>query len=220
MDSVHCSSCGRVTGHRKALGWGTFFAVLLTGGFWLLALPFYPNRCIICGELAQSQEKSRWQKVFESEDFRVRPGVLVICLGLIIGTVMVSLLVHKLKERSTHFVLPPEQVDSLPSTAENLIQVAGHGDTYAVQVLLSKGVDPNAKDRFGWTALMFAARDGHLPVIQILIEKGADPSAKNVAGETALDIARKEDRTQIESLLEQVKTKIITTKKDRKESKK
>jgi hypothetical protein len=31
------------------LGWGTFFAALLTFGFSLLLIPFYPKRYIICG---------------------------------------------------------------------------------------------------------------------------------------------------------------------------
>jgi hypothetical protein len=190
-----------------------FFAVFLTGGFWLLAIPLYPKRCIVCGELAHSQGTFSWQEVFESEDFKVRPGVWVTCLGLIIGAVMVLPLLNKLKERSTHFVLPHEQVASLSPSEENLLQVAGHGDTYALQVLLGKGANPNAKDRFGYIALMFAARNGHLPVVQTLLEKGADPTAKNVVGETALDIARKEGHTQIESLLQQAKTKVIRTRK-------
>lgn len=36
-------------GFKRSLGLGTFFAVTLTGGSWLLALPFYPQRCIGCG---------------------------------------------------------------------------------------------------------------------------------------------------------------------------
>lgn len=34
---------------RRAFGWGTFFAVVISGGLWLLALPFYPIRCSTCG---------------------------------------------------------------------------------------------------------------------------------------------------------------------------
>jgi hypothetical protein len=44
-----CSNCGKETGHQRKLGFGTFFAVVLTAGFWLLAIPLYPKRCIICG---------------------------------------------------------------------------------------------------------------------------------------------------------------------------
>jgi hypothetical protein len=49
MQEKYCSNCGRNTGHKRAIGWGTFFAVLITGGFWFLAIPFYPKRCIMCG---------------------------------------------------------------------------------------------------------------------------------------------------------------------------
>lgn len=51
MITTFCASCTRATGHKRALGWGTFFAVVLTGGFWLLAIPFYQKRCMICGSL-------------------------------------------------------------------------------------------------------------------------------------------------------------------------
>jgi hypothetical protein len=46
---ILCPNCQKRTGHKRALGFGTFFAVLLTAGFWLLAIPFYPKRCITCG---------------------------------------------------------------------------------------------------------------------------------------------------------------------------
>lgn len=49
MITEYCPSCHRETGHKRALGWGTFFAAILTWGFWLLILPFYPKRCIVCG---------------------------------------------------------------------------------------------------------------------------------------------------------------------------
>lgn len=49
MKVRYCPTCGKDTGHQRRLGFGTFFAVVLTGGLWLLALPFYPKRCIVCG---------------------------------------------------------------------------------------------------------------------------------------------------------------------------
>jgi len=49
MKMIHCSNCGKTTGHKRALGFGTLFMVLLTGGLWLIAIPFYPVRCIVCG---------------------------------------------------------------------------------------------------------------------------------------------------------------------------
>ena len=50
MEMIYCSVCGKKTGHKRSLGFGTFFAVLVTGGLWLLAIPGYPKRCVICGD--------------------------------------------------------------------------------------------------------------------------------------------------------------------------
>ena len=50
MEIKFCGNCNRRTGRMRKLGWGTFFAILITYGFWLLTIPFYPKRCIICGE--------------------------------------------------------------------------------------------------------------------------------------------------------------------------
>lgn len=50
MNCYHCPNCNKVTGHKRALGIGTLFIVFLTAGFWLLFIPLYPKRCIICGD--------------------------------------------------------------------------------------------------------------------------------------------------------------------------
>ena len=49
MEMLYCKNCEQVVGHKRSLGIGTFFAVLVTGGLWLLAIPSYPLRCIVCG---------------------------------------------------------------------------------------------------------------------------------------------------------------------------
>jgi len=46
---IFCPNCNKLTGYKRALGFGTFFAVVVTAGFWLLAIPLYPKRCIACG---------------------------------------------------------------------------------------------------------------------------------------------------------------------------
>jgi hypothetical protein len=45
----YCLQCGRQTVHRRRIGRGTWVAVILTCGIWLLALPFYAVRCVDCG---------------------------------------------------------------------------------------------------------------------------------------------------------------------------
>jgi hypothetical protein len=49
MQMAYCPKCSQETGFQRKLGFGTLFAVIITCGFWLLALPFYPKRCNICG---------------------------------------------------------------------------------------------------------------------------------------------------------------------------
>ena len=49
MITYYCENCGMNTGFKRSLGWGTFFMVIITGGFWLLLIPFYPTRCTRCG---------------------------------------------------------------------------------------------------------------------------------------------------------------------------
>ncbi len=57
MRFLYCDNCGRKSGYKRQFGWGTFFAVICTLGFWLLFLPFYPVRCQTCG----NREKYSWE---------------------------------------------------------------------------------------------------------------------------------------------------------------
>ena len=54
-----------------------------------------------------------------------------------------------------------------------LMEAALRGDTEKVKALLAQGADVNAKTRFGGTALMYAARNGHKEIVRILWEAGA-----------------------------------------------
>ena len=63
--------------------------------------------------------------------------------------------------------------------AEDLISAAFRGDAAAVQALLAKGADVNAKNNDGVTALMVASENGHLDVVQALLAKGAEVNAKD-----------------------------------------
>ena len=49
MIEVYCPNCGKVTGHKRAMGMGTFLGACVTFGTSLAATPFYPKRCIVCG---------------------------------------------------------------------------------------------------------------------------------------------------------------------------
>ena len=55
-----------------------------------------------------------------------------------------------------------------------------------IKSLLKKGADLEAKDGDGETALLMAARRGHIEVVKYLVENGADLEAKDKDGDTAL----------------------------------
>jgi hypothetical protein len=60
MEMVHCDNCGKITGHRRALGMGTLFAAIITAGLWIFVTPFYPKRCIVCGQAKKTFAKAAW----------------------------------------------------------------------------------------------------------------------------------------------------------------
>lgn len=51
MRMAYCVNCGQRVAYKRALGWGTFFMLILTLGTWFFLIPFYPLRCLRCGEV-------------------------------------------------------------------------------------------------------------------------------------------------------------------------
>jgi outer membrane protein assembly factor BamB len=62
---------------------------------------------------------------------------------------------------------------------EELWAAARKGDAKAVESLLAKGVDVNAKTPYGATALVYAAGAGHLDAVKVLLKHKADVDAKD-----------------------------------------
>ena len=50
-----------------------------------------------------------------------------------------------------------------------------------VKRLISSGEDINALDDYGYTALMYASRDGYTDIVKLLIEAGADVNAPAIS---------------------------------------
>ena len=73
--------------------------------------------------------------------------------------------------------------------------------TSKMQLLLLIGVNVNAKDSTGSTALMGAAWRGQTDAVRILLDKGADVNVRNSRTETALLLAAKQGNTEIVRML-------------------
>jgi len=61
------------------------------------------------------------------------------------------------------------------------------------KLLLSKGIDINYQNEYGYTALMIAARNGQEDYVVFLLKNGAKKDLKNKDGFTARDLALKND---------------------------
>jgi len=84
-----------------------------------------------------------------------------------------------------------------------LIKAAKEGNTAIVERILAvDGVDVNAKDKNGVTALFVAAKDGHTEIAKLLLAvPGIDVNAKDRFERTALIRAAEEVHTEIVKLL-------------------
>ena len=67
---------------------------------------------------------------------------------------------------------------SLANVDSDLLRAVQEGNSMEVRALLEKGADANATSKEdGWTALMLAAKGGHVEIVQELLSKGADVNA-------------------------------------------
>ena len=76
-----------------------------------------------------------------------------------------------------------------PGSSSQLASACTRGDACEVQLLLaadSTGTAASAADANGWTALMFAASNGHTDVLLLLLRSRADVDAVNSFRWTAL----------------------------------
>ena len=77
-------------------------------------------------------------------------------------------------------------------TERVFLDAARHGALAVVRLFVQAGMDVNAADEYGWTALYFAAWKGHLDVVEFLVGAGADLAATTNFGDTALHEAARE----------------------------
>lgn len=98
------------------------------------------------------------------------------------------------------------------AATRELWRVAESGDTDALAGILSRGVDVNARNEHGMTALMRAAHEGHEEMVRALLAHGADPNITRNDRFTALALAAFFGHTEtVRILIENgAKTEIVT----------
>ena len=108
-----------------------------------------------------------------------------------------------------------------PASEDLLRQAAYEGNEQNVEALLGMGVNVNAADAEGrtalvfaafnghsnillelleagdFTALMHAAAEGHLEVVKVLLANGADPGLKDIDGDDAVAFAQQAGHVEV-----------------------
>jgi ankyrin repeat protein len=102
----------------------------------------------------------------------------------------------------------------IPYTQEAFLKEVRVGDRENVEMFIKSGMDVNATDKNGSSALMIASERGEVAIAELLIKSGADVSAKNVDGYTALMYAAYKGNLQMAELLIKNKADVNARDKD------
>ena len=98
-------------------------------------------------------------------------------------------------------VVPAAPAAAVPPGA--LHRAAQSGDIAGLQAALAAGVQVDARDGRGWTALMYAVNKGYTLLVAPLLAAGADPDVRAPDGATGLFMAAAHGHTEvIEQLME------------------
>ncbi|KAH0559934.1 hypothetical protein GP486_003549 [Trichoglossum hirsutum] len=162
----------------------------------LVAWVVYGRQPLTLGELEAAlatQMDSRNKRSTENYRTDLTEEVLKNATGIILE--ITDGKVHLIHQSARDFLLEKRQLERSPSDmkrGEPLSRSAGNGHEVVVQLLLERyGVHPDSRDRMGWTALSWAAQNGHIKVVNRLLTAKADVNAAAGAGggRTALQAA-------------------------------
>lgn len=114
----------------------------------------------------------------------------------------VSVARELLRAGARHDVVCPEFALCPYPGQRPLAEAARQGHVECVKVLLEWGVDKNAVNKLGWSALHEAAYHSRIAVVKVLIVYGADVSLKTDRGSLARDLTiHSEIRSMLDELL-------------------
>jgi len=94
--------------------------------------------------------------------------------------------------------IPQTQIEQIPPLFRMAIS---NGVSSSVSHLIARGIDVNARDERGRTALIIASTKGHLEICSILLQHGAKPELKDNDGNCALLTAEKNGHADVAALL-------------------
>jgi hypothetical protein len=102
----------------------------------------------------------------------------------------------------------------MPFSQKAFFDEVRKGNRETVELFLGAGVDMDARDEDGRTALMVASEGGELEIVKLLIKKGADVNSKDVSGYTALMYVAYNGNLDIAELLIRNKADVSARDKD------
>ncbi|KAJ7507141.1 hypothetical protein B0H11DRAFT_192600 [Mycena galericulata] len=93
-------------------------------------------------------------------------------------------------------------VEKLFQKPTAIIKAASDGDINRVGRLISIGVDVNAVDRWGWSALSMCGYGGHAPIARLLLDHGAKIDNVDVDGDTPKSLAMQRGHSDVVNMLD------------------
>ena len=86
-------------------------------------------------------------------------------------------------------------------TSVDIFSLARHGRFPQLEQLLSMGVDPNSKDKYGNTILIIGAQNGNKSIVKLALRHGALLNMSNCMGNSALHFAVEFNYTKVKDYL-------------------
>jgi ankyrin repeat protein len=122
----------------------------------------------------------------EPKETRRREGIMVRTRMAVLGLALLAVFTgcSKSPQEQARDKLVGEM--GVPWSKEEFIQAAMTGHANVVELFLTAGMDTDATDAGGTTALIWAARNGHADTVKTLLNNGADANMIDNAGKTAL----------------------------------
>jgi ankyrin repeat protein len=145
------------------------------------------------------RENIRYDRILS----RIKNNPIAACV-IVLGTIVIALSAFTGAGRNFLSLITKKRPEaarmglsqmSLEYTPEAFVRSAEKGDIRAVNLFLAAGMDANATDKEGDTALMYEAAKGHTPILDALLKAKADVNKKNRGDSTALSWAASAGKT-------------------------